>query len=167
MLTLPDAAPGTPPVDRAAAYLGWLARRQWRTLALGVVLGITWMLSQALAPWAVGRAVDAGVTARSGHGLATWCAVLLGLGLIQAGCGAWRHRMAVFNWLQASMRTQQLVAHHVAAAGTAVARGTTTGEVVATVAADAGRIGRIYDVSARFSGAAAAYIVVAALLLRI
>jgi ABC-type multidrug transport system fused ATPase/permease subunit len=167
MLTLPDTDPGHPPVDRPTSYLGWLARRQWRTLAIGVALGVTWMLSQALAPWAVGRAVDDGVAARSARGLATWCAVLLGLGLLQAGCGAWRHRMAVFNWLQASMRTQQAVAHHVAAAGTAVAARTTTGEVVATVATDAGRIGNIYDVSARFSGAVAAYVVVAALLLGI
>ena len=167
MLTLPDTDPGTPPIDRPATYLRSLARRQWRTLALGMLLGITWMLAQALSPWAIGRAVDAGMTARSPRGLVTWCGVLLGLGVLQAVAGTWRHKMAVYNWLQASIRTQQLVAHHIAEAGTAVAAVTSTGEVVSTVATDPGRIGRVYDVTARFAGSIAAYVVVAVLLLRL
>jgi ABC-type multidrug transport system fused ATPase/permease subunit len=167
VLTLPDADPGTPPIDRPARYLRNLARRQWRTLAVGMLLGIVWMLSQALSPWAIGRAIDAGMTARSTRGLVTWCGVLLGLGVLQAVAGAWRHKMAVYNWLQASIRTQQRVAHHVADAGTAIAAVTSTGEVVSTVATDPGRIGRVFDVTARFAGSIAAYVVVAVLLLRI
>lgn len=166
MPTLPDAVPATPELRSPGRYLLWLARRQWRTLAVGIPLGVVWMLSQAVVPWLVGHVVDVAVATHDTRALAGWCAVLLAVGAVQAGSGALRHRFAVGNWLQASVRSQQLVGHHVAAAGTAIAATRTTGEVVATVAADAQRLAELYDVSQRFAGAVAAYLAVAVLLLR-
>jgi ABC-type multidrug transport system fused ATPase/permease subunit len=167
VLTLPDLSPGQAPTRSVTGYLGWLARRQWRTLALGLVFGVTWMLSMALAPWAVGRAVDSGLATRSTRGLVIWCGVLTGLGLIGAVAGTFRHRMAVFNWLQASIRTQQQIARHVAEHGLEVSRRVSTGEVVATVTTDPARIGKVFDTTARFSGAIASYFVVGLLVVRI
>jgi ABC-type multidrug transport system fused ATPase/permease subunit len=167
MLTLPDVDPGQAPTRTAGTYLRWLGRRQWRTLALGVLFGVTWMLALALAPWAVGKAVDDGLAARSAHGLAVWCGVLLTLGAVQVGAGVMRHRAAVTNWLQAALRTQQQVSRHVAVHGDAVTRRISTGEVLATAATDSGRIGKIFDVTARFAGSVASYLVVALLVLRI
>ena len=65
--------------------------------------------------------------------------VLLGLGATQAAAGVMRHRLAVFNWLQASFRLAQLVAHHSARSGPAIRAQLSTGEVVATVSNDAMR----------------------------
>ena len=76
-----------------------------------------------------------------------------------------RHRMAVFNWIQASFRMAQLVAHHVARSGPAIRAQLSTGEVVATVSNDAMRAGGAFDITARLSGALVAYIVVAFILL--
>lgn len=167
VLTLPDPDLGTPDLRSARRYLGWLARRQWRTLTAGIALGIVWAVCQAGVPWAVGRAIDAGVTERDAAVLLQWCLLLLGLGLLQTVSGAARHRFAVWNWLQAALRSAQLVGTHVAHDGTAVGARLTTGEVVSTVANDATRIGEIYDVSQRFFGSMVAFVVVGTLLLRI
>ena len=59
-----------------------------------------------------------------------------------------RHRAAVANWLQAAFRVIQLIGTHAAGRGEALPARSPTGEVVATVASDAHRIGGMYDVSA-------------------
>jgi ABC-type multidrug transport system fused ATPase/permease subunit len=87
-LPLPD--PGTPDHRSAARYLWWLTRLQRRTVLLGVAMGVIWMVSQALMPAAIGRAIDAGVTRRDTGALALWAGVLLGLGVVQAGAGIMR-----------------------------------------------------------------------------
>ena len=84
---------------------------------------------------------------------------------MQAFAGVMRHRYAVFNWLQASFRLAQLVAHHAARTGPAVRGALSTGEVVATVSNDAMRAGGAYDITARLSGAVVAYVVVGVILL--
>ncbi len=91
--------------------------------------------------------------------------MLLGLGATQAAAGVMRHRYAVFNWLQASFRMAQLVAHHAARSGPALRAQLSTGEVVATVSNDAMRAGGAFDITARLSGALVAYVVVGCILL--
>jgi len=143
----------------------WLGRRQISTLAAAMVFGIVWMLAQALVPWALGRAVDAGIEADDVRALLLWSGVLLALALAQAGSGVARHRFAVSNWVQAALNSSQLVGHHVTKVGSAMPARLPTGEVVSTVASDAVRLGDAYDVIARFVGAIVAYAVVAVLLL--
>ncbi len=167
VLYLPDQDLGSPDLRSPDRYLLWLARLQWRTLVVGIGLGILWTTSQALVPWVIGRSIDAGVTHHDPRALTLWCSALLGLGVLQALSGTARHRFAVWNWLQAAVRTQHLVGRHVAVAGSAVAARLTTGEVVSTVANDAPRIGQIFDVSQRFFGSVVAFLAVAGLLIRI
>lgn len=167
VLTLPDPRPGVPDVRTAGRYLAWLGRQQWRTLVIGMSLGTAWTMSQAMVPWLVGRTIDEGVAAGDARALLTWCAALLAVALFQTGSGALRHRFAVWNWLQAALRTQQLIGHHAAGAGTALAARKTTGDVVSGVANDAGRIGAVFDVSQRFVGSVLAFVAVTVLLLRI
>ena len=76
-----------------------------------------------------------------------------------------RHRCAVSNWLQASFRMAQVVAHHAARTGHAIKQEHSTGEVVATVSNDAMRAGGAFDITARLAGAIVSYIVVAIILL--
>ena len=63
MRQLPVADPGVPDHRSATRLLLWLAARTWPSLAAGIGLGIVWMVSQALMPAAIGRAID-GITAR-------------------------------------------------------------------------------------------------------
>jgi ABC-type multidrug transport system fused ATPase/permease subunit len=85
--------------------------------------------------------------------------------VLQAFAGIMRHRMAVFNWLQASFRMAQVVAHHASRAAPAVRGRHSTGEVVATISNDAMRAGGAFDITARLAGAIVSYIVVAVILL--
>ena len=165
MRQLPFADPGTPDTRSPTRFLLWVGRHQAGTLALGMTFGIVWMLAQALLPWVLGRAIDEGVATGDTEALVAWAAALFGLGVVQAVAGTLRHRVAVSNWLQASYRMIQVVAHHAALTGPAIRGRLTTGEVVATVSNDALRAGGAFDITARLAGAIASYFVVAAVLL--
>ena len=165
MIRLPFADPGIPDTRSPVRLLLWVARFQVRTLVAGVLFGVGWMVAQALMPFAIGRAIQEGIVEQDNHALAYWTLVLLGLGATQAVAGVMRHRCAVSNWLQASFRLAQVVAHHAARAGPAIRNKLSTGEVVATVTNDAMRAGGAFDITARLAGAIVAYFVVAFILL--
>src|SRR5215216_1314798 len=162
---LPVAQPGEPDTRSPARLLVWVGRQQIPTLLAGIVFGVLWMLSQALMPFTIGRAIEDGIVQHDNRALAVWTLALVGLGAGQAGFGIMRHRFAVFNWLQASFRLAQVVSHHSARLGPAVRGRLSTGEVVATVSNDAMRAGGAFDITARLSGAIVAYVVVAFILL--
>jgi ABC-type multidrug transport system fused ATPase/permease subunit len=163
--SLPHADPGTPDVTSPTAYLRWVGARQWRTLVIATAFGIVWLVSQALFPAAMGKAIDAGIIGGDRGSLLGWCAILLGLVVVSALAGVVRHRYAVQNWMQGAFRSAQLIGHKAADTGEALTRTVPTGDVVATVSSDAMRIGGLYDILARFAGAVASYVVVALILL--
>jgi ABC-type multidrug transport system fused ATPase/permease subunit len=165
MIKLPLADPGAPDTRSAARFLVWVGRQQLWTLLGGVFFGVLWMVSQALMPAAIGRAIQDGIVDDDSRALAIWALILLALGATTAVAGVMRHRFAVSNWLQASFRMAQVVAHHAARTGHAIKKEHSTGEVVATVSNDAMRAGGAFDITARLSGAIVSYIVVAIILL--
>ena len=165
MIKLPFADPGNPDIRSPARFLVWVGRQQLGTLLAGMFFGVLWMVSQALMPAAIGRAIQDGIVDDDSRALAQWALILLGLGATTAIAGVMRHRCAVSNWLQASFRMAQVVAHHAARTGQAIKREHSTGEVVATVSNDAMRAGGAFDITARLSGAIVSYIVVAVILL--
>jgi ABC-type multidrug transport system fused ATPase/permease subunit len=165
MIKLPFADPGTPDTRSPVRFLVWVGRQQLGTLLGGVFFGVLWMVSQALMPAAIGRAIQDGIVDSDDRALAIWTLILLALGATTAVAGVMRHRFAVSNWLQASFRMAQVVAHHAARTGHAIKREHSTGEVVATVSNDAMRAGGAFDITARLSGAIVSYIVVAIILL--
>ncbi|KRE63089.1 multidrug ABC transporter permease [Nostocoides sp. Soil756] len=146
--------------------LVWLARRQWRSLLAGACFGIPWMLSVALVPAAVGRAVDDGIVARDGRALALWSLAVLGLGAVSAAAGNGRHWFAVKNWLVAAFRAGVVADRAVRRTGPALTRTMPAGEVLASFTSDFGRMGHTFDVFARFMGAVVSFVVVAVILLR-
>src|SRR4051794_30045920 len=164
-IQIPLADPGVPDTRSPARLLLWVGRQQRATLLIGILFGIAWMVAQALMPFAIGRAIQHGIVDHDNRSLTVWALTLLGLGLVQAFCGVMRHRYSVFNWLQASFRLVQVVAHHAARSGPAVRAKLSTGEVVATVSNDAMRAGGAFDITARLAGAVVAYVVVAFILL--
>jgi ABC-type multidrug transport system fused ATPase/permease subunit len=165
--SLPYSDAGRPDLRSPGRLLLWIARHQWRTLLNGMTWGILWFVAQALLPATIGQAIDHGVIARDDAALVRWAAVVLGLAVTIAFCGIMRHRAAVASWMQAAFRMTQLLGEHAARTGEALPRQIATGEVVATVASDAQRVGGMYDVFARFAGAVASYVVVAVIMLSI
>ncbi len=163
LASLPLADPGTPDLRSPGRYLAWVAARQWPTLAVGVLWGTVWMVSQAGVPVALGAAVGA---AAAGRGTDCWryALVILGLGVVQSVAGLMRHRMAVTNWIVAASRTQQLVVAHATHTGPVLSREVASGEVVAITSRDVEKIGSAFDVLARFTGAVVAFVCVAVLL---
>jgi ABC-type multidrug transport system fused ATPase/permease subunit len=162
---LPLDEPGTAAHRSPGAFLWWLARGQWRTLAGGMAFGIVWMSCQAVMPAVIGRAIDRGVADKDGSALLTYAGVMLGLGLVQSVTGIMRHRFAVTNWLTAAYRTVQLVGRQAVHLGGALSRKVSTGEVVAIGTNDISNLGQVMDVSARFAGAIVSFLLVAAILL--
>lgn len=158
----PDATPPT----NADRLLLWLVRRQWRTIAAGALFGIPWMLSIALLPAAIGKAIDDGIVARDGQALLTWAGVIFGMGLLSAVTTNLRHWFAVSNWLLAAFRSAIVTERAVRRAGPALTRVKPAGEVLTAFANDFWRVGWVFDVSARFAGAIVSFVVVSVILLR-
>ncbi|HEY1488170.1 MAG TPA: ABC transporter ATP-binding protein, partial [Micromonosporaceae bacterium] len=165
MRGLPVADPGTPDHASATRYLWWLVRRQARSIVLGMVYGIVWMVAQALMPAAIGRAIDRGIADRNLHQLELWAGILLGLGILQAAAGIMRHRYAVFNYLQGAYRTVQVTVRHAGRLGSTLARHMAAGEVVSIGTSDINQIGGGLDITARAAGAVVAVITVTVILL--
>ena len=166
MRPLPLADPGSPDLRSPARFLLWIARGQARTLAVGMVFGVAWMVAQAVAPALVGRAIDEGVAGRDTAALLAWSGAVFGVGAAGAAAGVVRHRFAVTNWLAATYRVQQLLVRQAVRLGGSLPRRIATGEVVSVASHDVERIGSAMDITARLAGAVVSYVVVAALMLR-
>src|SRR3954463_13096037 len=133
VISLPHADPGTPDLTSPTAYLRWVGRGQWRTLVIAIAFGVVWLVSQALFPAAMGKAIDEGIIGGDAGSLVTWCGILIGLVVVSALSGAMRHKYAVVNWMQGAFRSAQLIGHKAADTGEALTRAVPTGDVVATV----------------------------------
>jgi ABC-type multidrug transport system fused ATPase/permease subunit len=158
-------ADAAPPHDADRLIL-WLGRRQWRTLLGGVLFGVPWMLSIALVPAAVGRAIDEGLVARDARALVLWAGAIMGLGLVSAVTSNGRHWFAVRNWLIASFRCAVVTDRAVRRAGPALTRRMPAGEVVTSFASDFWRMGNVFDITARLAGAIVSFVVVSVILLQ-
>jgi ABC-type multidrug transport system fused ATPase/permease subunit len=165
MRSFPVSDPGVPDRRSPARYLLWAARAQLATMVGGAAWGVLWMVTQALMPATIGRAIDEGVTAKNTDALLLWSGVLLLLGAVQAVAGVMRHRFAVSNWLGAAFRTVQVTSRHAAELGATLPKRLATGEVVSVGIADVSHIGGAMEITARGSGAVVAIVLVGAILL--
>jgi ABC-type multidrug transport system fused ATPase/permease subunit len=165
MRRLPVPDPGIPDTRSPWRFLLWLIRGQRGPVLGGAFFGVLWMLAQAVAPLLVGRALDEGVAGRDTRALVWWVVALAGLGVLQAGAGILRHRLAVTNWLSATYVCNQLIARAVTRLGASLPSRIAPGEVVSIVTSDTPQIGNALDISARLSGAVVSFVVVALLLL--
>ncbi|SDT55139.1 ABC-type multidrug transport system, ATPase and permease component [Jiangella sp. DSM 45060] len=161
----PDPDPGEPSRLTPGRYLLWLARAQLGVVLLGAFYGVIWPTAQALMPYAVGRAIDDGLTERDRGDLLLWAGVVLALGVLQAATGILQDRCALANALGARYRTLQLVTRQAARLGATLPRKTSAGEVLSVGVADVTQIGRALDFSSRAIGAVASIVVVAAIML--
>ncbi len=164
MRPLPVADPGTPELRSAWRFIGWLMARQRASVLLGILWGCGWMIAQALVPAAIGAAVDA-LAAKNTSAFTLDCMAVLGLGAATAVTGVLRHRRVVANFLDAAYRIIQLISAHAARLGNTLARLLSTGEVISVGTADVEAVGGAIDMTGRGSGAIAALVVVAVILL--
>ena len=162
---------GTTPTATAPArgpwsYLAWLVVRQRGRVALGAVLGTAWMVGLVLPPFVLSRAVDA-LAAGTRETVFWWSAALVGVGVVLAWLGIWRHRTMTRVRMDAAFRTVSVVTAQTVRLGASSVRQSRTGEVVAIGAGDAWTIGRSLTVTGPGVGAVLAYVVIAVLLFRV
>jgi len=165
MRTLPVADPGVADHRSASRFLWWLARQHTPTILLGIGYATLWMVSQALVPAVIGKAIDTGIAARDLRALLLWSGALLVIGALQAAAGILRHRAAVYNWLGAAYRTVQLTVRQTGRLGATLPKRLATGEVVSIGTSDIHHLGDVLDITARAVGSAVGVVVVTVLLL--
>jgi len=165
MRSLPVADPGLPDHRSATRYLRWLVRQNRTSVSAAVAFAVLWMTCQAVVPAVVGRAIDAGVTARDGRELLTWSLVLLAVGVTQAAAGISRHRFAVTNWVSAQFQTIQITVRQANRLGSTLPRRLEAGEVVAIGTSDISPVGGAVEITARGTGSLVAIVSVTVILL--
>jgi len=140
--------------------------RQRGRVALGALLGSTWMVGLALPPYLLSRAVDSLADGRW-DAVLWWAAALVVVGGVLAALSIWRHRTMTRVRMDAAFRTMSEVSAHAVRLGATSARRVRTGEVVAIGSGDAWTIGRSLTATGPGVGAVLAYVVITVLLLRI
>jgi ABC-type multidrug transport system fused ATPase/permease subunit len=164
MRPLPVPDPGVPDLRSPRRFLFWLMTSQPANVSLGIVWGCSWMIAPAVVPAASGAAVAA-LAARDTVAFTADCLAVLGLGAATALTGILRHRRVVSCFLDAAYRTIQLITRQAIVLGNTLARRLSTGEVISVGTADVESLGQAIDVTGRGSGAVAALIVIAVILL--
>lgn len=144
----------------------WQARQQWGILTVAILLGIAGFLAQAVLPYALGSALDGGLDHGIDRQLLGWAGIMAVAAVVQVVVGMLGHRYDVENWLRAAFATSELISDKITTSGDAISEELPTGEVVATVATDALRMGEIYASAARLVGSIVAYVAVAVVMLR-
>ncbi|MET9874849.1 ABC transporter ATP-binding protein [Actinacidiphila glaucinigra] len=160
-------APTARDIGSPVRFLWWLVVSQRRRVALGALLGSTWMASLALSPYLLSRAVDDGLRADDRGALAGWSAALLAGGAVTAWLGIARHRTMTKVRMDASFRTVRVTVAHATRLGATLPRRVTAGEVVAIGMSDVQAIAQSLTVTGPGLGAVVAYVAVAVLLLSI
>ncbi|WP_406115009.1 ABC transporter ATP-binding protein [Kitasatospora purpeofusca] len=167
MRPFPEPDPGEPALGSPGRYLLWLAAAHRASAVLAVGYGVLCTLAQAFVPAAIGRGVDRGLVAGDRGALVAWCAVVLGLGVVQAVTGTLRDRCSVTNRFGAAYRTMQLVTRKTARLGAELPRRVSAGAVVSVGATDITRIGAALESTARGGGAVVSVAVVAGVMLTV
>ncbi|AIA08582.1 ABC transporter transmembrane domain-containing protein [Streptomyces noursei] len=166
-MTDASVAPGIPDRRGPGWYLWWLIACQRGRCAAGAALGSAWMVGLTLPPFVLSRAVDDGLEPGHLSVLAGWCAVLLGVGVVNAWLAIMRHRTMTRVRLDAAFRTVQVVVAHATRLGATLPRRVKAGEVVTIGFGDAAAMANTLTITGPGAGAVVAFAVVAAFLLSV
>lgn len=145
-------------------YLFWLARCQLGRVVLGAAYGSAWMITLALPPYLLSRAIDDGLQADDPGGLWLWVGALLVVGITNAWLAIGRHRTMSRVRIDASFRTTRLTVDHVTRLGADLPRRVSAGEVVTIGLSDVTTIAMALTVAGPGLGAVVAYVLVGVLL---
>ncbi len=147
--------------------LWWAVRSQGYGVPAGVAGGVAWMVAAASVPTVLSRAIDQGLVAGNGRRLAFWIAVLVGLGIMEAGAGAVRHRFAVRNGQGTAAAVRERLLHHLHRLDAPFYDRWPSGEILSRSFSDATWVGLFVDILAHTSGYLAAVAIVAVFLVLI
>jgi ABC-type multidrug transport system fused ATPase/permease subunit len=130
------------------------------------LLTFTWLLMPAIAPYFLGRAIDAGITSGDLRGAALWAGALLLTFVVGGSAGVIQHTTIVSSWLVALYGTVDLVVHKTIQLGHLLTRRTPTGEVLSVSSSDSDTFGAVLETGTRMVASLMAFVVVVVLVLR-
>ncbi|TLS44224.1 ABC transporter ATP-binding protein [Streptomyces montanus] len=159
--------PGTPDCRSGGRYLWWLVRVQWRRAAAGGLLGSTWMVLMAVAPYLLSRAIDDGLEPGDMGALAGWVGVLLTVGTFNAWLSIMRHRTMTRLRMDANFRTVKAVIGQATRLGGSLRRQVEAGEVVTIGVGDVQVISQSLTIVGPGVGAVVTYVFVAVVLMSV
>ena len=126
-----------------------------------MILGVLQMIPLALLPLAIGKAIDEGIAPRDFHGLLTWIAVILVLGVMSAVSTLMATRAGDKLWLACAGLTQRTVMRHATSLGADLPRQIKSGEIVAVGAADIYSIASLMETIGRLTASIVSFVLVA------
>jgi ABC-type multidrug transport system fused ATPase/permease subunit len=134
---------------------------------LGAVLSIASMVGLAISPYLLSRAIDDGLRPEDMPRLLLWTAALLGVGVLNALVGIWRHRTMTKIRMDGAFRTVHAVVEQTTRLGGSLTGRVSTGEIATIGIGDVGVVSTSLTVVGPGIGALVAYLVIAAVLLSI
>lgn len=162
---IPEGVPADPDTRTPSSFLWWMFGQQKRLMLVGVVTSLIWFLPSAIAPWLLGRAIDEGIIRRDVTAALAWAGALLLTTTVSVAAGVSMHTAIVANWLAAMYRTTMLVGRKAGQLGHVLPRRTPTGEVMSVAMSDSDTFGATIEIVCRATGAMAAFVVVAGIVL--
>ncbi|MEU0538992.1 ABC transporter ATP-binding protein [Nocardia sp. NPDC005978] len=159
--------PGPRDVAGPGRFLWWLVVSQKWRIALGAALGTIWMVSLAVPPYVLSRAIDDGLVGGDANALALWAAAGFAVAVAIAGSGIARHRVMTKVRMDAADRVIRVTVHRSVSLGNSLARTLGAGEVTTIGTADMQVIAQSLTITGPGVGAVIAYLVVAVVLLSI
>ncbi|MFD5568714.1 ABC transporter transmembrane domain-containing protein [Streptomyces cadmiisoli] len=157
--------PGAPDTRGGGRYLWWLVRRQPGRAAAGSLLGCLSLVTPALVPYLLSRAIDDGLAPGDRAVLVGWAAAVLVAGALTAWLNIMRHRIMTRLRMDAHFRTVKVVVGQTVRLGASLPRQVAAGEVVTIGVGDVQTIAMSLTVVGPGVGAVVTYAVVAGLLL--
>jgi ATP-binding cassette subfamily B protein len=148
-------------------YLWRLIVRERPGVLLAIAGGLLWQGAAVTAPFVVGRAIDDGVLPRDRGALITWCAVLVGLGLVEATAGGLRHYFAIRNRAHADAAVRDAIFTRALELDARFHDRVGAGELLSRASNDAELIARLFDSVGHTIGYLLTVVAVAAILLAI
>lgn len=155
-----------PDVRSGLRYLVWLARCQPRRAFAASLLGATWMVTLALSPYLVSRAVDDGLTPGDAGATRRWAAALALLAVATAVLSIGRHRTMSRIRVDASQRSHRAIGAHLARLGAEAQNRVAAGEVATVGTVDVVAASASLTVMGPGVGAVVAYVLVGVLIAR-
>lgn len=155
--------PDVPDLRGPIRYMWWLARCQRRRVLLGAFYGSFWMVSLAVPPLLLARAIDDGLESGDVASNWMWALALLAVGVLNAWSAISRHRTMTRIRMEASFRTNRVVIDQVNRLGADLDRLETAGELATIGIRDVATTSAALTVTGPGVGAVVSYVVVGVL----
>ncbi|MGW3949498.1 ABC transporter transmembrane domain-containing protein [Streptomyces sp. NPDC004752] len=156
MQRIPAVGPGELDHRTAAGFILALVGKQKAATLWGAFTSAVWMTSQALIPFAIGRAIDQGIARDDSGAVVRWSVAVLLLGIIRAATGIAFYRHSIITRTVSASLTIRAVTRHVTRLGASLSRRQDADDLIATSTSDGATIGVGLLYAGRILGAVAA-----------